>query len=228
MKLQKHWSAIIGIFLSLLYIILQIVQWKRHGDDLTGVAIIGVLSGVLVLVIFRYWKVGGDRVESLRAQITTLKDEHETQIRHLQSQLKQAQDWPAEVREVPARIRDQEADTLELVGKLKLLSAEAKRLAGQLLSLSDMAQRTHGSLGSGPFDRSYTSLATINPLMASFVDWQSQVMRYVEMMRELNQPVNQRRDITFQFCWNCLDQESKNLAQQADSLRSSACTAARR
>lgn len=59
---EKHWAGLSGILLSALYIYLQLVVWKRHGDDLTltaaNIVITCSLWVVLLIAIGRYWKGG--------------------------------------------------------------------------------------------------------------------------------------------------------------------------
>jgi hypothetical protein len=60
--LRKHGSAITGLFLSGLYIYLQLLEWKRHGDDLmlTAVSVIVtvILWTVLIVEIVSYRRRG--------------------------------------------------------------------------------------------------------------------------------------------------------------------------
>ena len=177
-----------------------------------------VISVTIVSLVIRRSS-GKPRIESLHSQITTMKDEHESQVNHLHAKLKR----PPILKEVPARITGNQVGILELAGKLQLLSEEARRLAEALAAIDEMAPRTHTTLtgGRGPFDRSFTSLANVSAPHASLADWQGQIARYRDTMRELNQPVNRSTNISFRDCWQILTQESQNLAQQACLLRDS-------
>ena len=48
--LKKHWATSTGLFLSGLYIYLQLLEWKRHGDDL-------MLTAVSILVTVVLWTI---------------------------------------------------------------------------------------------------------------------------------------------------------------------------
>lgn len=62
--LKKHWATITGLFLSGLYIYLQLLEWKRHGDDLmlTAVSILVtvVLWTVLIVAVVNYRRSGSN------------------------------------------------------------------------------------------------------------------------------------------------------------------------
>ena len=49
--IEKHGIAVIGIFLSGLYIYLQLLQWKKHGDDFMLMAGNIVVTAVLWLIL---------------------------------------------------------------------------------------------------------------------------------------------------------------------------------
>ena len=68
--LAKHWAAllaVVGIFLTGLYIYLQLLQWQKHGDDLmltaANVVVTVLLWAVLLAAIVRYWQLGADRIK---------------------------------------------------------------------------------------------------------------------------------------------------------------------
>jgi len=58
--LQQHWAALSGIFLSALYVYLQLVVWKRHGDDLMltaiNIAVTSCLWVILLVAIGTYFQ----------------------------------------------------------------------------------------------------------------------------------------------------------------------------
>lgn len=55
--LKAHWMAVAGLFLTALYIYLQLLQWKRHGDDLTLTAAkIVVTCGLWVFLLIAILK----------------------------------------------------------------------------------------------------------------------------------------------------------------------------
>ena len=49
-SLAKHWATLCGLFLSGLYVYLQLVVWKKHGDDL-------MLTAANILVTCSLWAV---------------------------------------------------------------------------------------------------------------------------------------------------------------------------
>ena len=59
MWLKKHWVAIAGLFFTALYIYLQLLQWKAHGDDLmltaASIVVTSILWMALLMAIGRYW-----------------------------------------------------------------------------------------------------------------------------------------------------------------------------
>jgi hypothetical protein len=58
--LRNHWSALVTIFLTGLFIYLQLLQWRKHGDDfmLAALNIIVTFSMwvILLIVVGAYWK----------------------------------------------------------------------------------------------------------------------------------------------------------------------------
>jgi len=60
--LGRHWVAVVGILVSGLYIYLQLLQWKKHGDDFmltaANVIVTASLWAILLVAIGRYWKSG--------------------------------------------------------------------------------------------------------------------------------------------------------------------------
>ena len=72
MWLQKHLWAIVSTFLAALYVSLQLLQWKKHGDDLMMVAV--SITATVALWLFPLWTIGrywrdGRQSTSLRIQI---------------------------------------------------------------------------------------------------------------------------------------------------------------
>lgn len=63
--LKRHWGTLCALFLSGLYVYLQLLQWKKHGDDLmltaANIVVTCVLWAVLLIAIARYWRLGSDR-----------------------------------------------------------------------------------------------------------------------------------------------------------------------
>jgi hypothetical protein len=60
--LKRHWVAICGLFLTGLFIYLQLLQWKRHGDDLmltaASIVVTALLWVTLVAAALRYRRLG--------------------------------------------------------------------------------------------------------------------------------------------------------------------------
>src|ERR1700728_733453 len=60
--LAKHWLTVAAVLISALYVYLQLLQWRNHGDDLMPVAanlcVTAVLWIVLAAAIGRYWSSG--------------------------------------------------------------------------------------------------------------------------------------------------------------------------
>jgi hypothetical protein len=85
----KHWAALFGILLSALYIYLQLVVWKRHGDDLmliaANIVITCSLWMVLLIAIGRYWKHGKN------AELAQEKTRHISEIAELTQKLQAAE-----------------------------------------------------------------------------------------------------------------------------------------
>ncbi len=81
--LQRSWGWVATIFLSALYIYLELTLWKKHGDDLmltaANIVVTVALWIVLLLTIARYWR-RAKRAKDLEGQILTIRDEHKAEL----------------------------------------------------------------------------------------------------------------------------------------------------
>ena len=89
---KEYWSHIWGaasLVMAAVLLIVQLLQWKRHGDDFIFVGI-GMVVTVLVWAICVYAIMRNvkdpRRASSLHAQIQTLKDNQRTELEGLRSQ----------------------------------------------------------------------------------------------------------------------------------------------
>ena len=89
---KEYWSHIWGaasLVMAAVLLIVQLLQWKRHGDDFIFVGI-GMVVTVLVWAICVYAIMrnvkDARRASSLHAQIQTLKDNQRTELEGLRSQ----------------------------------------------------------------------------------------------------------------------------------------------
>jgi hypothetical protein len=89
--LGKHGAALSGLFLTALFIYLQLVVWKKHGDDLmlTAASIVVTCSlwMILLLAIVRYWRHGadiaGEEAGTIDARPIIATETHETAFAYL-------------------------------------------------------------------------------------------------------------------------------------------------
>jgi hypothetical protein len=92
--LRQHWLAALGVLFGLccvvvscLWFYVQLLQWKKHGDDfmlmVANVIVTGILWLMLIGTSIYFWKMS-QRVQSTKAQIVTLKDGHSKQIKALE------------------------------------------------------------------------------------------------------------------------------------------------
>jgi hypothetical protein len=86
MWLQKHWLAFLTFILTALYLFLQLLQWKRHGDDFMmmafGFVITAALWVLLIGVIARYWR-DGRQAGALRLERNTAEIQHRADLAEL-------------------------------------------------------------------------------------------------------------------------------------------------
>lgn len=72
---RRHWLGTVGVvagtLVPLLYLYLQLVVWKRHGDDLmltaVGIIVTVLLWGFLTAGIVKYWKASA-KAEAIKSQ----------------------------------------------------------------------------------------------------------------------------------------------------------------
>src|ERR1700689_1161552 len=81
--IREHFVGIAGIFLSALYMYLQIQVWKKHGDDVTmqALGIVGTMGlwAFLLIAIARYWR-DANRSETAKSKLLNAEYEHGVQM----------------------------------------------------------------------------------------------------------------------------------------------------
>jgi hypothetical protein len=58
--LKEHWGAVAALFLTALYLYLQLLVWRKHGDDLMltagSIVVTSALWILMLAAISKYWK----------------------------------------------------------------------------------------------------------------------------------------------------------------------------
>jgi hypothetical protein len=147
MWLRQHWVSLLGLFLSALYIYLQLRQWQQHGDDLMPVAasifVTVALWATLLSAIWRYRR-DARQSEALGSRLKNLEYEHEVQLNHARKTANEEHEkWK---REETEKWKSETAATIE-----KLIADHRQEIEGfKTNPPPDLFFAIKGLMGPGP------------------------------------------------------------------------------
>ena len=87
--LSKHSVGLLCLLATVVWLITQIIEWRKHGEDLVltaiNIAITLLLWSLLMIAARRYWR-DARHARDLKAQIITIKENSAETIKALESE----------------------------------------------------------------------------------------------------------------------------------------------
>ena len=144
MEFKKHWPALIGLFLSGLYIYLQLLVWRKHGDDLmliAGSIVVTVVLWIVLIVAINHNRKRSSPV----ATLTEPSAEH--------GELLQVRSWYEQLKE---QMTIAQQESTELRRERDRLQQENKKLESDKFHFTDELNKS--LIKSGEFMREVEDL----------------------------------------------------------------------